>query len=185
MPNISVFDELSPEEIQAIDDEIIRRNFKKFSDISDWCKENGWEIERGAVWTRAQKVKKNLQIVKMVTQEAIQIKQSVKDEGGDLHDATLSLIQARLYKSVSDLVESDLEENPELQIELLGKAARASSDISRSSVNVKKWKQEIEAKAAKKALEEAAKRVDAAAKAQGLDETQARFWREKVLMGGV
>lgn len=185
MPNNSVFDDLTPEEIALIDAEIERRNFKKFSELSEWCKEHGWDIERGALWTRAQKVKKNLQIVKMVTQEAMQIKQSVKDEGGDLHDATLSLIQARLYQSVSDLVEADEEEDPVQQIELLGKAARASADISRSSVNVKKWKQEIEAKATKKALEEAAQRVDAAAKAQGLDEAQASFWREKVLMGGV
>jgi hypothetical protein len=35
----------------------------------------------------------------------------------------------------------------------------------------------------KAALEEAAQRVGEAAKAQGLDVEQARFWREKVLMG--
>lgn len=185
MPNNSVFDDMTPDEVAEIDAEMERRNFKKFDDLVAWCQDKGWDIKRGALWTRAQKVKKNLQIVKMVTQEAMQIKQSVKDEGGDLHDATLSLIQANLYKSVSDLVEADFEEDPMAQIELLGKAARASADISRSSINVKKWQQEIEAKAAKKALDEAAKRVDAAAKAQGLDESQAQFWREQVLKGGV
>jgi hypothetical protein len=185
MPNVSVFDELSPEEIAVIDAEIVRRGFKKMSEISDWCKANGWQIERGAVWGRAQKVKKNLQFVKFATEEALQIKKSVKDEGGDLNDATLSIIQARLFTSVSNLVEVDEEEDPSKQIELLGKAARASSDISRASVAVKKWQLEYAAKIRNETLEEAAKRVDAAAKAQGLDEQQASFWRNKVLMGGV
>lgn len=185
MPNVSAFDDLSPEDIQKIDAEIVRRNFKHFTEISEWCKANGWQIERGAAWGRAQTVKKNLRFVKFATEEALQIKKEIKDEGGDLHDATLSIIQARLFQSVSDLVEADGEDDPAQQIELLGKAARASSDISRASVSVKKWKQEIVAKARKEALEEAAKNVEAAAKAQGLDAAQVSFWRNKVLMGGV
>lgn len=180
MPNISVFDNLSQEEIDIIEDEIKRRNFKNMTAISEWCKEHGWQIERGAIWTRSAKVKKRQQMLKEATDTALYLNEKVKDDGGSLHDATLSIIQARLFNCMNDL---DDDADPIEHVELLGKAARASADVSRASVSVKKY--QYEAQIRKNALEEAAKRIGEAAKAQGLDESQAEFWRSKVLMGGV
>lgn len=185
MPNNSIFDNLSDDEIAIIENEIAKRRFKGFSDLEEWCKAHGWEISRSALWTRAQKIQKYQLKLRSATDAALLIEKQVKDEGGSLHDATLSVIQAGLFDAVTSLEEANEEEDPTKRIELLGKAARASADVGRASVSVKKWQQEIAAKARAEALEEAAQRVDKAAKAQGLDAQQAAFWRNQVLQGGV
>ncbi|MFI3218345.1 MAG: DUF3486 family protein [Methylococcales bacterium] len=147
MPNVSVFDDMSADEIARVDAEIERRNFKNLTAISEWCKSQGWEIERGAVWTRSSKLKKRLQTLKNATDASKLIEKQVQDEGGSLHDATLSIIQAGLFDCVTNLEEANDEDDPLLRVELLGKAARAAADVGRASISVKKYKSEVKAKA--------------------------------------
>lgn len=147
MPNISAFDDLTPDEIATIDAEIERRNFKNLTAISDWCKANGWQIERGAVWNRSSKIKKRLQTLKNATDASKLIEKQVQDEGGSLHDATLSIIQAGLFDCVTNLEEANDEDDPFIRVELLGKAAKAAADVGRASISVKKYKNEVKAKA--------------------------------------
>lgn len=79
------------------------------------------------------------------------------------------------FDAVMQLAEGDEPAAPKLikelaiAIEKLEKAANAN--------------QQRDAMVRKATLEEAAQRVDEAAKAQGMDIDQVKFWREKVLMG--
>jgi len=81
-----------------------------------------------------------------------------------------------MFEAVSDLDAAG-------RMSAVPKLVRAIADLNRSAIGSAKWKREFEAQIKREALEQAAERVGEAAKAQGLDVEQAKFWREKVLMG--
>lgn len=154
MPNVSVFDGLSTDEIARIEAEIANRNFKDYSGLSEWCKSHGWSIERGALWNRGKGIKQRLQTLRDATDMSKMIGESVKDEGGSLNDATLSLVQAGLFnianKMIDNMNNEDDDENNEANLaknlELFTKAAKASSELGRASIAVKKYKAEVQVK---------------------------------------
>lgn len=104
------------------------------------------------------------------------------DAEGVVRDATIRTLQTRLLRLTSALRQAEeAGDDPHKLAETTAKIARAVADLSRTDILSQKYKEEIR----KAALQEAAQQVDEMAKATGLDEEQARFWREKVLMGGV
>lgn len=150
MPNVSVFDGLTKAEIAAIELEIENRNFKGYSELSEWCKSHGWQIERGALWTRGSKIQKRIQMLRDATDVATQIGKSVKDDEGALNDATLSIVQAGLFKllnKMDDEAEAGEDQDLERQLDMLSKAAKATSEIGRASISVKKYKKEVQGRA--------------------------------------
>lgn len=169
MPNNSVFDDLSPDEIAKIEAEIANRNFKNYSGLSEWCKSHGWSIERGALWNRGSKIKRYQQILKDATASATMIGESVKDDSGVLNDATLSLVQAGIFNVLTKIGDDDTEDQEikrqQRQLGMLSMAAKASSEVGRASINVKKYKSEVRAK-----LQAAALKAEPIAKKAGLSD---------------
>lgn len=181
MPNVSVFDGLSPAEIAQIEAEIANRNFKDYSGLSEWCKSHGWIIERGALWNRGSKIKERLQMLRDATDASMMIGESVKDDGGSLNDATLSLVQAGIFNVLTKIPDEDGEDKDLLdrQERLLGmfsKAAKASAEVGRASISVKKYKAEVRAK-----LQAAAREAEPIAKKAGLSDTDWAAIRAKFL----
>jgi len=176
MPNNSVFDGLSPAEIAKIEGEIANRNFKGYTELSDWCKSHGWEIERGALWTRGSKLKKRLQSLKNATDAAKMFGESAKDDEGALNDATLSLVQAGLFDVLANMADAEEEEDPAKRIDLLGKAARAAADVGRASISTKKYRQEVREK-----TQAAADKISQMAKKGGLSPESVESIRKEIL----
>ncbi len=87
------------------------------------------------------------------------------------------MIRNLAFESAMHLADGDEPPDPKLLKEL----SVAVERLERASATNEKTQRDIE----QRALAKAAERVSQAAKAQGLDEDQAQFWREKVLMGGV
>lgn len=178
MPNVSVFDGLSPDEIAKIESEIANRNFKGYSELSEWCKSHGWEIERGALWNRGSKLKKQLQNVKNATQVAKMYVDVSADDAGALSEATLSLVQSGLFEVLSSLDEADEEADPVARIELLKSAARAAADVGRVSISQKKWRKDVERQVRQELIAE----MSSVAKAEGVSEGGIKRIREALGM---
>ena len=176
MPNISVFDGLSPDEIVKIEAEIANRNFRGYSDLSDWCKSHGWQIERGALWNRGSKLKKQLQNVKNATQVAKMYVDVSADDAGALSEATLSLVQSGLFEVLSSMQEADETDDPAERMKLFSVAARAAADVGRASISQKKWRIEVRTK-----LQAAAREAEPIAKKAGLSDTDWAAIRAKFL----
>jgi len=98
---------------------------------------------------------------------------------GQIGQLVNELVRNLAFDTALKLSEGDEPVEPKLLKEL----AIAVERLEKAASENEKRRREIEAEARRQALEEAAQRVDEAAKAKGLDEDQARFWREKVLMG--
>lgn len=109
-----------------------------------------------------------------------------QDAEGVVREATIRTMQSRLLRLSIALREAEQAgDDMYLIAETTTKIARAISNLSRADIQSNKYKREIEAHIRQQEREEAAARVETAAKAQGLGIDQVKFWREQVLMGGV
>jgi hypothetical protein len=182
MPRPSPIDDLSAEQRAQFEAELIRRNFKDYDGLAEWLRANGLEISRSSAYRHGSKLQRRLQNVRNSTEAARMIAEAAPDDADLRSAAVISLVQSELFDVMVTLQDLD-EAEPGERVGLLKEAARSVLDMTKASVLQKKWKQEIELQIKREALEQAADRISEAAKAQGLDVEQAKFWREKVLMG--
>lgn len=160
----------------AVREELERRligsAFSGYEDHSAWLASKGYEIKKTALNNFGRDFQERCAALRLVTEQARVIVQEAPDDDNAVNDALIRLCQEKAYT-----VLMDMEVDPE-QIDL-PKLVRAIADIGRSSVQQKKFL----AEARKAALKEAADRVEETARAQGMGEEQAKFWRERVLAG--
>ena len=109
-----------------------------------------------------------------------------QDAEGVVREATIRTMQSRLLRLSIALREAEQAgDDVHLIAETTTKIARAISDLGRADIQSQKYRREVEAQIRQQEREEAATRVENAAKAQGLGVDQQIFWRNQVLMGGV
>lgn len=102
-----------------------------------------------------------------------------QDPEGVVREATLRTMQTRLMRLSTALRKAEAAgDDVHLLIDSSQKLARALAELGKADIASQKWNA-----IRRQALEEAADRVEAAAQEKGLDESAAKFWREKVLMG--
>lgn len=179
MPQPSKVD-LLPESVRAeLDQRLIASGFGRSQELSDWLFEKGYEISKTTVNERGKKLKRRLAAITASTEGAKILAKAAPDEADDRSNAILAIIQSELFELLVDLGDAAEEEDKIKRIELLNKVAKNAATLTRASVSRHKWAAEVR----QKALLEAAARVDAAAQERGLNAEDARFWREKVLMG--
>lgn len=164
MPNNSVFDDLSESEISFIDEAIKAHKFKNLDGLVLLFQENGLEISRSAVWRRSSKLKKKLQRLKDAVDMTKQMSSgTLEDEKASLAEGTLSMINLELFEFMDNLEQFQFEDDPEKRMKLIQAAARSASELSRSSISIKKYKQEVITR-----LNSAATKVAETAKRNGL-----------------
>ncbi|MBZ8143681.1 hypothetical protein CLD22_28160 [Rubrivivax gelatinosus] len=137
---------------------------------------------RSAVGRYGQKLDRRLSAIKASTEAAVMISQHAGDDKDARSEALTSLVQTGLMEAFISLQEADDPDvDPAERIAMLSSAAKNIATLTRSSVNLKKFQAEVEASVRAKQLEEQNARLTEVAKAQGMDEAQADFWRRKVL----
>lgn len=98
---------------------------------------------------------------------------------GEVGKLLNEFVRTVAFESFLEIAESDEPVPPKMIKDM----AMAIERLERAaSVNLKR-DEEIRKQERAKALQEAAERVDTAAQARGMSKEDARFWREKVLMG--
>lgn len=139
---------------------------------------------RSAVGRYGQKLERRLAAIRASTEAA----KIIRDQAGDKEDARsealTAMIQSELFESIMNLQEVSEEEMPPAQrVGLLAEAAKNIATLTRSSVTLKKYQVETEARARAQLLKEQEANLQEIAVAQGMDEEQVKFWRERFLMG--
>jgi hypothetical protein len=166
-----------PEEIRKeLDKRLIQGGFSGYSDLTDWLNSLGLDVQisRTGVHRYGQKFENKLSALKIATDQAKAIAEASEDDAGALNDSIIRLVQTKFFNL---LMELDVDDKN------LPRIGQAVAKLSQSAVKQKQWQADMAEKVRKKTLDEAAEAVETAAKEQGLDEEQARFWREKVLKG--
>ncbi|MGC4076898.1 MAG: DUF3486 family protein [Rubrivivax sp.] len=137
---------------------------------------------RSAVGRYGQKLDRRLAAIKASTEAAVMISQHAGDDKDTRSEALTALVQTELMEALISLQEADDPDvDPAERIAMLSAAAKNIATLTRSSVNLKKFQADHDAQVRAKQLEEQNARLTEVAKAQGMDEAQADFWRRKVL----
>lgn len=173
-----VFD-LPPDVREQLNERLVGSGFQGYEELAQWLTEQGHEISRSSVQRYGRDLQEEFEeamgSVRKTTEMARAMADAVEDDEGHLIDATARIVQEQLLKISLELRKS--EAKPEDSAHHLGKISKALSSLGRVSIAQKKHAREIR----EEALLEAANVVEDTAKAQGMDEEQAKFWRQKVL----
>ena len=160
-----------------LDKHLIEENFSGYELLSEALKEKGYQISKSAVHRYGQKIEKRFAAIKASTEAARLLTEGAADDQDARSEAVIALVQTELFESIVNLQEASEDDiQPQDRIALLSKAAKNIATLARASVNQKKFRQDVQAKA-----EAAAAVVDKVVKTGGLSEDVADNIRRHIL----
>jgi hypothetical protein len=159
MPNRSVFDDWSDEDIQAFDVELANRRFKDFSGIVEWARERGLDVSRSAAHRRAQKVRRRMEKVKATAEACQALYEIAPDKQALISSGSIAMVQSEIFEIMMKLEDAE-EAEPAERMALLKDAAKSLLDTTNASIKQKAWQEKYEAQIR---AEERAKAADQAA----------------------
>lgn len=169
MPSPRLIDSL-PEEIRAeLDARIAANGFGGYEELSLWLKEQGFEISRSTIGKYGKEFKEKAESIRVATEQAKAIAEVFGDEAGDLVEVVSNLAYNEAFQILLNKDYSDQDMS-------LPKLMGAIANLSRSSVGLKRFRQEVREK-----LETTAEKISESAKAEGMSEEKAAWIRQQIL----
>ncbi|WP_119689336.1 DUF3486 family protein [Acinetobacter nosocomialis] len=177
MARESSIDLLSAEDKTWLDKRFMDQGFCGYEEIANILQERGYNVSKSSVHRYGQKLEHKLAAVQASTQAAMMIADAAPDDSDMRSSAVLSLVQTELFNALIALQESENPDaDPADRIMLMAKAGKGIAEISKASVNQKKWESEV-----KERVQAAAKAVDKIAKKGGLSAETAAEIRKQIL----
>ena len=141
---------------QALEQRLIAGGFAGYEALTDWLAEQGYAISKSALHRFGSAFEERCQALKIATDQARAIVEGSPDDDGAMSEALMRLTQQKLFDVL-------LEINVDPETIELPKLARAIADMSRSTVTLKRYRAEVQAKVAS-----AAKAIEAKCTAAGV-----------------
>lgn len=155
---------------------LVEGNFSGYELLESELKARGYDISKTAIHRHGQNLERRLAAVRASTEAARQIAEAAPDDADLRSQAVISLVQTELFDILISLQQVEGEDDPTERAKLIARIAKSSSELSRASVNNKKWQAEVKAKAML-----AADAVEAIAKKGGLSEQALETIRRDIL----
>jgi predicted phage tail protein len=169
--------EMLPKEVKAwLDKALADGNFSGYALLEDTLKERGFNIGKSSIHRYGQKLESKLSAIKASTQAALAIAEAAPDDADLLNQSVMQMVQTEVFNSLVAMQEASAEENPALRLKMMTGAAKGIAELSRASINIKKHKIDVQAKA-----KTAAEAVGAKARKGGLTEDAIREIEEQIL----
>lgn len=151
--------------------QLIARGFSGYEELAGWLRGLGYQISKSSLHRYAQGFEDRLAALKLSSEQARAVVEASPDAEGAMSDALIRLVQERLFSLLVDVNTVDEEGKPQID---LAKVARAVADLSRTTVNLRKYQAQVKERA-----EAAAKAVEAMGNKSGLTpELVARIQQE-------
>ncbi|QST30704.1 DUF3486 family protein [Escherichia albertii] len=168
MARRSTIDKL-PEEVRRwLERALTDSGFSGYAELEALMRDKGFLISKSAIHRYGQKIERRFTAIRAATEAARMLTEGAADDQDARSEAVIALIQTELFESIVQLQEAeDGEIDPQDRVALLSKVAKNVATLSRASVNLKKFQQELREKIAAKmdALEAESKsgsgRIDA------------------------
>ncbi len=167
MPSKSKIKYLPPKVKVWLDQVLVENDFSGYELLAKELKQRGYEISKSALHRYGQGFEQRLAAIKIATEQAKAVTAAAKDEGNDLNDALIRLVQTKAFE-----VLVDLENAGDVDLSKLG---RMVADIARASVSQKKWAEDMRGK-----LEAKLTALDGEAKSGKLDSNTLAIVREQI-----
>lgn len=171
---VSSIDTLPPETRAWLEQELIGRNFSRYSELTDLLRQQGLEISRSAVGRYAKRLKERVANYKEKAE-------MVKSLAGVFDDDAPAIMQGAMGTAVTAVLDAIEQGEYNDANDSLAGLVKALPALGKGFREAEKHK--IEQAARRKTIDEAAQVGHDAAVAAGMDDEQARFWREKFLKG--
>ena len=154
MPPRSKVSQMPREIREELDRRLIDGAFSDYRGLAAWLQERGVEISVGAVQRHGAQLEERIAQVQASTQMAEALVDASPDDGGAMSEATLRLVQQKMFDLLLKAEESDLKG--------VGQAATALAKAARANIAVRAER--------RKALADAAEAADKTAKQAGVPE---------------
>lgn len=171
MPNPSKIQQLPEALLSELNQRLVGSGFGDFVKLSDWLKEQGFEISKSAVGRHSQQIKRRLDAIKSATESAKILAENVGDDEGVMNDAVLRMIQEKTFTVLVEMEDTGVE-----SIGDLAKLGKVIAPLVNASIKQKKYAAEVKEKA-----ELAAKSVADTARSGGLSEETVRTIERQIL----
>lgn len=158
-----------------LDRALVENNFSEYEALAAELKARGYDISKSSVHRYGQDFEKRLATLKLASEQAKAIVETAPDDEGAVSEALMRLVQEKLFQ-----VMLDFQVDPDKPLNIAS-AAKAVAELSRATVNQKKWQAEVRVAAREELLREQAAELDKTVQSGGMDEDQAMFWRKKFL----
>jgi len=185
MPKRPAIEALPPAVKKWLDQALAEGNFSGYESLEAELKERGFQIGKSSIHRYGQKLERKLAAIKASTQAATAIAEAAPDDADLRSAAVISLVQTEVFDVLVALQEAETLEDPVDRVKLLGRVAKSIAELSRASVNQKKFQATVEARIREEERIKAAETVTASAKAAGVSsETIAIIRRDVLGMAG-
>lgn len=166
-----------PEAVRRwLDTQLSENNFGGLELIAAELKARGYDISKSSVHRYSADLERKLAAIKASTQAAAAIAEAAPDDADLRSAAVISLVQTEVFDLLVKIQEADEETDSGERLKLLSRAAKSIAELSRASVNQKKWLVSVREKAAV-----AADSVEAIAKKGGLSADALNTIRRDIL----
>lgn len=167
MPKRPAIEGLPEEDRKWLDSQLSARNFSGYEELETLLEERGYQIGKSSIHRYGQKLERKLAAIKASTQAAAAIAEAAPDDADLRSAAVISMVQTEVFDVLVQLQEAETQSDPGMRLMLLGSAARSIAELSRASVNQKKWQISMEAKIREEERAKAAEAATTAAKTGG------------------
>lgn len=161
---------LLPFEIKSqLDKRLVDGAFSNYVALAEWLRDQGFSISKSAVHNYGQEFEERIRQMQASTAMAKAVVEATPDDENSMNEALMRIVQDKLFT-----VLMDMEIDPDsLDV---SKIAKAIADLSRASVQQKKYMAEVKAKA-----REAAEAVVDTVKKSGLSAETVEQIRKHIL----
>lgn len=139
-----------PQEVRAwLERALTENNFSGYAEFESLLNQKGYQISKSALHRYGQKMERRLSTIKASTLAARLAVEGAPDDANVRSEAVIAIIQSELFESLINLQEAaENEASPLERIELLSKIAKNTAGFTNASINQKKYKADVAAKAA-------------------------------------
>lgn len=169
MPKRSKVDALPKALKEWLDAELVKRGFADYEQLAAELKKQGGEVSKSSLHRYGSKFEERMAQLKVSTEQARAVVAASPDDEGAMNEALIRLTQDKLFGVLVDLDVDPKSVN-------LNKLTRSIADLARSSISQKKWRAEVQEKAAT-----AAEAVATIARKGGLSEKSVKEIRAEIL----
>lgn len=138
---------LPPELRAELDSLLIKYNFSNYEVLAEHIRTKGGSVSKSSLHRYGQRLERRMEAIKASTEAAKLIAAQADDDADALGGSVLSIIQSELFDAMINIQDAEGMEDVGERITLLSKAAKSIAELSRASINTKKWQVEMKAKA--------------------------------------
>ena len=181
MPKRPAIEGLPEEDRRWLDKQLCDRNFSGYEELADMLNVIGYKIGKSSIHRYGQKLERKLAAIKASTQAAAAIAEAAPDDADLRSAAVISLVQTEVFDVLVELQEAEAQDDPVERVKLLGRVAKSIAELSRASVNQKKWQVTMETRVREEERQKAAEAATATAKAAGVSPETIAVIRRDIL----